>query len=157
MEGCSAPLVVRFADTQKEKEQKKLQQMQVNLWGISTGTTNGLPSLTPATAVVPTPLPTPTPAAIASPQILATASPAQQTNPYFTTDAVTTPSLQLFHQLQSIGLPQTFIQGEFCIITKYLFYVLFFYLFVIILLNHVLRSLFTFSYFLSYQILYISI
>lgn len=29
MEGCSAPLVVKFADTQKEKEQKKVQQMQV--------------------------------------------------------------------------------------------------------------------------------
>ena len=28
MEGCSAPLVVKFADTQKEKEQKKVHQMQ---------------------------------------------------------------------------------------------------------------------------------
>lgn len=35
MEGCSAPLVVKFADTQKEKEQKKLQAMQASLWGIS--------------------------------------------------------------------------------------------------------------------------
>ncbi|ELU11974.1 hypothetical protein CAPTEDRAFT_144233 [Capitella teleta] len=31
MEGCRFPLVVRFADTQKEKEMKKLQQMQANL------------------------------------------------------------------------------------------------------------------------------
>lgn len=35
MEGCSAPLVVKFADTQKEKEQKKLQAMQASLWGIT--------------------------------------------------------------------------------------------------------------------------
>ncbi|XP_075974682.1 CUGBP Elav-like family member 1-A isoform X8 [Anticarsia gemmatalis] len=35
MEGCSAPLVVKFADTQKEKEQKKLQAMQASLWGLT--------------------------------------------------------------------------------------------------------------------------
>lgn len=35
MEGCSAPLVVKFADTQKEKEQKKLQAMQASLWGLA--------------------------------------------------------------------------------------------------------------------------
>ncbi|XP_059471508.1 CUGBP Elav-like family member 2 isoform X2 [Neocloeon triangulifer] len=35
MEGCSSPLVVKFADTQKEKDQKRLQQMQANLWNIS--------------------------------------------------------------------------------------------------------------------------
>lgn len=33
MEGCSAPLVVKFADTQKEKELKRQQQMQANIWG----------------------------------------------------------------------------------------------------------------------------
>ncbi|CAH1156229.1 unnamed protein product [Phaedon cochleariae] len=32
MEGCSAPLVVKFADTQKEKEMKRHQQMQANVW-----------------------------------------------------------------------------------------------------------------------------
>lgn len=32
MEGCSAPLVVKFADTQKEKEMKRQQQMQANVW-----------------------------------------------------------------------------------------------------------------------------
>ncbi|CAB3375592.1 Hypothetical predicted protein [Cloeon dipterum] len=36
MEGCSSPLVVKFADTQKEKDQKRLQQMQANLWNLST-------------------------------------------------------------------------------------------------------------------------
>lgn len=35
MEGCSSPLVVKFADTQKEKDQKRLQQMQANLWNIA--------------------------------------------------------------------------------------------------------------------------
>ena len=30
MEGCSSPLVVKFADTQKEKEHKKVQQLQVS-------------------------------------------------------------------------------------------------------------------------------
>lgn len=32
MEGCSAPLVVKFADTQKEKELKRQQQMHATVW-----------------------------------------------------------------------------------------------------------------------------
>ncbi|BFZ25122.1 hypothetical protein BsWGS_28163 [Bradybaena similaris] len=32
MEGCSSPLVVKFADTQKEKEQRKAQQMNQTSW-----------------------------------------------------------------------------------------------------------------------------
>ncbi|XP_076289464.1 CUGBP Elav-like family member 1 isoform X13 [Lasioglossum baleicum] len=35
MEGCSSPLVVKFADTQKEKDQKRMQQLQTNLWSIA--------------------------------------------------------------------------------------------------------------------------
>uniref|UniRef100_A0A0K8TGN6 RRM domain-containing protein n=2 Tax=Lygus hesperus TaxID=30085 RepID=A0A0K8TGN6_LYGHE len=35
MEGCSLPLVVKFADTQKEKDQKRLQQMHANLWNLA--------------------------------------------------------------------------------------------------------------------------
>ncbi|XP_066598492.1 CUGBP Elav-like family member 1-A isoform X6 [Prorops nasuta] len=35
MEGCSSPLVVKFADTQKEKAQKRMQQIQANLWNIA--------------------------------------------------------------------------------------------------------------------------
>lgn len=35
MEGCSSPLVVKFADTQKEKDQKRMAQLQSNLWGLA--------------------------------------------------------------------------------------------------------------------------
>lgn len=35
MEGCSAPLVVKFADTQREKEQKKIQQMHSSILSIA--------------------------------------------------------------------------------------------------------------------------
>lgn len=42
MEGCSSPLVVKFADTQKEKEQKKVQQVQTNLWSLASVNSNGL-------------------------------------------------------------------------------------------------------------------
>ncbi|CAL1546117.1 unnamed protein product [Lymnaea stagnalis] len=37
MEGCSSPLVVKFADTQREKEQRKAQQMNQNLWNTGGG------------------------------------------------------------------------------------------------------------------------
>lgn len=35
LQGCSSPLVVKFADTQKEKDQKRLQQMQANLYNLA--------------------------------------------------------------------------------------------------------------------------
>ncbi|XP_036340217.1 CUGBP Elav-like family member 2 isoform X1 [Rhagoletis pomonella] len=69
MEGCSAPLVVKFADTQKEKDQKKIQQMQASIVGITaltsptTGAIAGLASAHPngflpttAAALVPNPI-----------------------------------------------------------------------------------------------------
>lgn len=48
MEGCSSPLVVKFADTQKEKEQKKLQQQlqSSGLWGLQN--LAGVGAMTPA-------------------------------------------------------------------------------------------------------------
>lgn len=45
MEGCSAPLVVKFADTQKDKEQKKIHHMQATLLstlGTTANTASGL-------------------------------------------------------------------------------------------------------------------
>eukprot|EP00095_Tigriopus_kingsejongensis_P005198 maker-scaffold321_size207582-snap-gene-1.34 protein:Tk05198 transcript:maker-scaffold321_size207582-snap-gene-1.34-mRNA-1 annotation:"hypothetical protein TcasGA2_TC012080" len=52
MEGCSSPIVVKFADTQKEKEQKKVQQLQTNLWtlsgaGIAAPPVTGIPNIIP--------------------------------------------------------------------------------------------------------------
>ncbi|KAI0224833.1 CUGBP Elav-like family member 2 [Lamellibrachia satsuma] len=49
MEGCRSPLVVKFADTQKDKEMKKLQQMNTNLLGTLTGgaPVNNMGGLTP--------------------------------------------------------------------------------------------------------------
>lgn len=40
-QGCSSPLVVKFADTQREKEQRKAQQLNQNSWnttGFGVGT-----------------------------------------------------------------------------------------------------------------------
>ncbi|KAK2186754.1 hypothetical protein NP493_190g05012 [Ridgeia piscesae] len=47
--GCRSPLVVKFADTQKDKEMKKLQQMNTNLLGTLTGgaPVNNVGGLTP--------------------------------------------------------------------------------------------------------------
>ncbi|XP_022240322.1 CUGBP Elav-like family member 2 isoform X6 [Limulus polyphemus] len=45
MEGCSSPLVVKFADTQKEKDQKRKQQIMANLW--NTANFGNVSSLTP--------------------------------------------------------------------------------------------------------------
>ncbi|MEQ2269593.1 CUGBP Elav-like member 2 [Xenotaenia resolanae] len=52
MEGCSSPLVVKFADTQRDKEQRRLQQQLVQqiqqLNNASTwGNLAGLGTLTP--------------------------------------------------------------------------------------------------------------
>ncbi|XP_015119623.1 CUGBP Elav-like family member 2 isoform X2 [Diachasma alloeum] len=59
MEGCSSPLVVKFADTQKEKDQKRMQQLQANLWNIAAVnmttppylTNNDTPTLAPTTSL----------------------------------------------------------------------------------------------------------
>lgn len=50
MEGCSAPLVVKFADTQRDKEQKKYQQMQATILSTIKGNgsvSNGSLSISP--------------------------------------------------------------------------------------------------------------
>lgn len=58
MEGCSAPLVVKFADTQKEKEQKKIQQMHASLLSTINGSaaTASLGGLSGAVAVPTSPV-----------------------------------------------------------------------------------------------------
>merc|ERR1719454_399584 len=51
MEGCRLPLVVKFADTQKEKEMKKMQQVNTshltNLAGFNNQNTNPLGNIPP--------------------------------------------------------------------------------------------------------------
>lgn len=54
MEGCSAPLVVKFADTQKEKEQKKVHQMQAAILSTIKGSgaaTTGSLAISPGVAI----------------------------------------------------------------------------------------------------------
>lgn len=56
MEGCSAPLVVKFADTQKEKEQKKIHQMQASLLSTINGAATASLGLSGAVAVPTSPV-----------------------------------------------------------------------------------------------------
>ncbi|XP_055387330.1 CUGBP Elav-like family member 2 isoform X2 [Condylostylus longicornis] len=93
MEGCSSPLVVKFADTQKEKEQKKMQQLQANLWNLATSI--NIPLSQTATTVS-TPILPNTP---------------QAASPVIGADAITPSSLQLLQQLQAVGLQQQLLQG----------------------------------------------
>ncbi|XP_067622564.1 CUGBP Elav-like family member 2 isoform X2 [Eurosta solidaginis] len=93
MEGCTSPLVVKFADTQKEKEQKKIQQIQANLWNLASNINIplGQTANTVSTPILPN-----------SPQ---------QANQVLGADAITPASLQLFQQLQAVGLQQQLLQG----------------------------------------------
>lgn len=94
MDGCSAPIVVKFADTQKEKEQKKMQQMQANLWNLAAANMNIGTTQSPPT-----------------PSILT--NPPQQTSPILTaTDTISPASLHLLQQLQAVGLQQQILQGK---------------------------------------------
>jgi len=93
MEGCTSPLVVKFADTQKEKEQKKIQQIQANLWNLATNI--NIPLGQTANTV--------------SAPILS--NPPQQTSPVLGADALTPASIQLLQQLQAVGLQQQLLQG----------------------------------------------
>ncbi|KAL5279328.1 hypothetical protein ACFFRR_003734 [Megaselia abdita] len=122
MEGCSAPLVVKFADTQKEKEQKKLQQLQIGLWNAATGpsgpqqsanSTNNLhhqivQTIPTSAAVAPTQLAQNVGSLPASQPLIAANPPTQQQTQFLSPDA-TTP-LHLFHQLPGLHQPQL-LQG----------------------------------------------
>lgn len=93
MEGCSAPLVVKFADTQKEKDAKRVQTIQNNLWNFA-----GLNS-----PLAPSPVP------VASP---IHSNPPAHTSPYLASDAIPTASLQLLQQIQAFGLQQQLLHGK---------------------------------------------
>ncbi|XP_034667347.1 CUGBP Elav-like family member 1 isoform X3 [Drosophila subobscura] len=84
MEGCSAPLVVKFADTQKEKDQKKMQQLHA-FCGI-----NALTSQTPsgASAAANTPTANTATALIAAPP------PAARPNPSMAAALAAVPPVQ---------------------------------------------------------------
>lgn len=94
MEGCSAPLVVKFADTQKDKDAKRMQQMQSNLWNIAGINQPITQSVTPLTA----------PATGHHP------NPPQQQTPFLAADAISPASLTLLQQLQAVA-QQQFLQG----------------------------------------------
>lgn len=102
MDGCSAPIVVKFADTQKEKEQKKMQQMQANLWNLAAANIN-IGSTTAAAQTAP---PT-TPSIIQN-------HPPQQPSPILqaATESISPASLHLLQQLQAVGLQQQILQGK---------------------------------------------
>lgn len=101
MDGCSAPIVVKFADTQKEKEQKKMQQMQANLWNLAAANIN-IGSTTAAANAPP-----------ATPSILPN-HPPQQSSPILAaaTESISPASLHLLQQLQAVGLQQQILQGK---------------------------------------------
>ncbi|XP_017024295.1 CUGBP Elav-like family member 2 isoform X3 [Drosophila kikkawai] len=93
MEGCTSPLVVKFADTQKEKEQKKIQQIQANLWNLASNINIplGQTATTVSTPILP--------------------NPPQQASPVLGADAITPASIQLLQQLQAVGLQQQLLQA----------------------------------------------
>lgn len=91
MEGCSAPLVVKFADTQKEKDAKRMQQMQSNLWNMTGINQPITQSVTPLTAS-------------------AHPNPPQQQTPFLAADAIS-PPITLLQQLQAVAQQQHLMQG----------------------------------------------
>ncbi|XP_059618361.1 CUGBP Elav-like family member 2 isoform X2 [Phlebotomus argentipes] len=99
IKGCSAPLVVKFADTQKDKEQKRLQQLQANLWTVSGSNGLTMPLTQSATTMSSPVLP----------------NPPQQQSPFLAADAIPpSQTLQLFQQLQglqTVGIQQQLLQG----------------------------------------------
>ncbi|KAH8249400.1 hypothetical protein KR032_009317 [Drosophila birchii] len=84
MEGCSAPLVVKFADTQKEKDQKKMQQLHA-FCGINALTG---PTASGASAAAATPT------ANAATALIATTPSAARPNPSMTAALAAVPPVQ---------------------------------------------------------------
>lgn len=126
MDGCSAPLVVKFADTQREKEQKKIQHMHSSILGAATNGVNGVNGnggvaatqligngtimggggSSGSTAGV-------TLGMASSPTSSLITNPPPQANPFIGADAISSSSLQLLQQLQAVGMQhQHLMQGE---------------------------------------------
>lgn len=114
MEGCSAPLVVKFADTQKEKDAKRMQTIHSNLWNFA-GINN------PMTAA--------SPISLTSPAVHHPSTPSLNSSPFLASDAMpsATASLQLLQQLQAIGLQQQLLQGKIKFFKFLNFFNIFFY------------------------------
>lgn len=139
MEGCSAPLVVKFADTQKDKEQKKIHQMhQTLLTTIKTSTasatnplqcqtggsvndslanslaSNGTTATTSSLlgSMQANGLVLPNATSLTSNSTLLT-NPPQTCNPYIGADALSTSSLQFLQQMQAVGLQQQLLHGMY--------------------------------------------
>lgn len=135
MDGCSAPLVVKFADTQREKEQKKIQHMHSSILGIggggspnnggiitgvNSGGVNGgggsggsplghqlMGGVVGGTAAGGVTL------VATSPTSSLITNPPPQANPFIGADAISPTSLQLLQQLQAVGMQhQHLMQGE---------------------------------------------
>jgi bruno len=90
MEGCSAPLVVKFADTQKEKDAKRIQAIQSSLWNFAAGVSPVQPSFS-----------------ITSP----VHTNSTHSNPFLPSEPIPNTSLQL---LQAIGVQQQLLHGKVC-------------------------------------------
>lgn len=113
MEGCSAPLVVKFADTQKEKDAKRVQSIQSNLWNFAAGLNSPL---------------APSPVPVASP---IHSNPSAHTSPYLASEALPASSLQLLQQIQAFGLQQQLLHGKNLLVKlrkNSIFHVFFYYL-----------------------------
>lgn len=94
MEGCSAPLVVKFADTQKEKDAKRMHQLQSNLWNFASGLNSPVPQ---------------SPVALTTP--VHQNPPTLNQSPFLAADALSPSSLQLLQQISAFGLQQQLLHG----------------------------------------------
>lgn len=138
MDGCSAPLVVKFADTHKDKEQKKFHQMQASLISSFKGAGTVTGAISPGCEPIASPLSTtngsaqsnipmnlnlsgsvqannlvnlPNATALTSNPSLIT-NPPRTCNPFIGSDALSTSSLQFLQQMQAVGLHQQMLQGN---------------------------------------------